>query len=134
MRRKTALMAGASLLMVVGLFACGEQEKQPKSIRVVNAAAAEPTPTSDIHDLIKDQLDNIEGKVDHLAPVTKTRTKTTTTTKTVTQTATVTAKPKPPSTSTTTTPPPTTTSPEPPPGGQTLGVGGVATPPGALDL
>lgn len=149
MRRKTALIAGASLLMVVGLSACGQQE-QP--VRIVQAAVGTPTPTSDPHDLIRDQLDSIEGKVDKLQPTTKTVTKTVTpapvtTTKTVTQTATstetvtqaakqtTTSSSTPAPTSTTTTaPPPTTTTTTPPEGQQTLGVGGVASPPDAQPL
>src|SRR4051812_47990397 len=128
MRRKTALIAGASLLMVVGLSACGQQD-QP--VRVVQAAVGTSTPTSDPHDLIRDQLNSIEGKVDKLQPTTtKTVTKTVTATATVTaaakQTTTSSSTPAPTST-TTTAPPPTTTTTTPPEGQQTLGVGGVAS-------
>lgn len=124
MNRKV-LMVGASMLLALGLSACGSNsntEQSPPPIKV-QAAAAEVTSTPDPeHQEINTQLDRIEAK---LTPVTKTKTttKTTTATTTVTSTTTVT----PPPTSTTTTPPP-------PPGGQILGVGGIATPADAKDL
>lgn len=153
MRRTKALIAGASVICVLGLSACGQQE-EPQPVRVVQAAIGTetstptPTPTSDPHDLIRDDLVRIEGKIDKLAPgtVTKTTTATvtadppppvtTTVTKTVTNTATVTATATPTSS---TAPPtsssaPTSTTTAPPAGQQTLGVGGVASPPDAQPL
>lgn len=116
MNRKV-LMVGASLAMLVGLSACGSNGSQPP-IRVV-PAAAEATSTPDPeHQQILAQLDRIESK---LTPTTKTITKTATKTTTVT----------PPPTTTTVTPT-TSTPPPPPPEGQTVGVGGVTTPAGAI--
>lgn len=155
MRRKTALIAGALLPLVMGLSACGQQDAQ-EPVKVVQAALGDPTdtttppttatPTSDPHDLIRDDLARIEGKVDKLVPgtVTKTVTQTTTvtppppppvtTTVTSTATTTVTASSTATSSSTPTSSSTTTTTPAPPAGQQTLGVGGVASPPDARSL
>lgn len=134
MHRKKVLMLGASVLVALGLSACSNapdpsQQKVLEGLKAkANANAAQLTPTEPDHEDIKVQLNRIESK---LSPVTKTKTvtptpSTTTTTKTTTTTTTVTVTP------TTTTPPPSTTTPAPPPGTQTLGVGGVATPPDAI--
>jgi Predicted solute binding protein len=147
MNRKV-LMVGASLAMLVGLSACSTDSSATAQRLVVPKVQAETTtssatPTTDAeHQQIITQLDRIESKIPtHTTTVTASPTTTTTTvtapptatvteTATATKTTTVTATP----TSSTTAPPSssTTTPPPPPPSGQTVGVGGVATPAGAI--
>jgi hypothetical protein len=149
MNRKV-LMAGASLAMLVGLSACSSTpDPEDQQVRAAlqaklqspTSSSAPLTPQLD-HNIIKGQLDRMEGKLDNLQPTTKTVTQkvtVATATKTVTKTSTTTVTPT--TTTTTVVPPPssttntqTSTPAPPPPPTQTLGVGGVARPADAKDL